>query len=115
MGAALERSTIEKAYARWAPVYDHTFGKVASEGRKHAVEIINTRQGRVLDTAGQVHDGNAQPTIDPLAQLDGQSGVAAGQESQIPYRLILRYSGHIERAVFHRRRRPICFHVVLSF
>ena len=37
------------AYRRWAPVYDNTFGRVAAEGRKHAVEIINRSQGRVLE------------------------------------------------------------------
>ena len=30
------------AYRRWAPVYDHTFGLVAREGRRHAVEVINS-------------------------------------------------------------------------
>ena len=37
------------AYRRWAPVYDYTFGQVAEAGRKHAVEIINKRKGRVLE------------------------------------------------------------------
>ncbi len=37
------------AYRRWAPVYDHTFGRVAAEGRKHSVEIINQGRGRVLE------------------------------------------------------------------
>jgi phosphatidylethanolamine/phosphatidyl-N-methylethanolamine N-methyltransferase len=37
------------AYRRWAPIYDQTFGRIAAEGRKHAVEIINARSGRVLE------------------------------------------------------------------
>jgi phosphatidylethanolamine/phosphatidyl-N-methylethanolamine N-methyltransferase len=37
------------AYRRWAPVYDHTFGRVSTESRRHAVEVINTRSGRVLE------------------------------------------------------------------
>ena len=46
---SMDTDTVKSAYKRWAPVYDHTFGKVASEGRKHAVEIINLRKGRVLE------------------------------------------------------------------
>ena len=45
----MEEHSIRTAYRRWAPVYDHTFGKIASEGRKHAVEIINRSSGRVLE------------------------------------------------------------------
>lgn len=45
----IEESAVLDAYRRWAPVYDHTFGLVAKQGRRHAVEIINTREGRVLE------------------------------------------------------------------
>lgn len=45
----MEEHSIRTAYRRWAPVYDHTFGKVAAEGRKHAVQIINRSTGRVLE------------------------------------------------------------------
>jgi phosphatidylethanolamine/phosphatidyl-N-methylethanolamine N-methyltransferase len=45
----MDESAIKTAYRRWAPVYDNTFGRVASEGRKHAVEIINQSRGRVLE------------------------------------------------------------------
>ncbi|HRD77932.1 MAG TPA: class I SAM-dependent methyltransferase [Hyphomicrobiaceae bacterium] len=45
----MDEDTVKSAYRRWAPVYDHTFGKFASRGRRHAVEIINQRQGRVLE------------------------------------------------------------------
>jgi phosphatidylethanolamine/phosphatidyl-N-methylethanolamine N-methyltransferase len=47
--AMMEEDTIKTAYRRWAPVYDHTFGKVAAEGRRHAVEVINRSTGRVLE------------------------------------------------------------------
>jgi phosphatidylethanolamine/phosphatidyl-N-methylethanolamine N-methyltransferase len=42
-------SDVISAYRRWAPVSDHTFGLVATEGRKHSVEIINRGSGRVLE------------------------------------------------------------------
>jgi phosphatidylethanolamine/phosphatidyl-N-methylethanolamine N-methyltransferase len=45
----MDETSVLSAYRRWAPIYDHTFGKIAAEGRKHAVEIINSRSGRVLE------------------------------------------------------------------
>jgi phosphatidylethanolamine/phosphatidyl-N-methylethanolamine N-methyltransferase len=45
----IDEDAVRSAYRRWAPVYDHTFGRVAAEGRKHSVEIINQGKGRVLE------------------------------------------------------------------
>jgi phosphatidylethanolamine/phosphatidyl-N-methylethanolamine N-methyltransferase len=45
----MDVDSVRHAYRRWAPVYDFTFGLVAEAGRKHAVEIINRRKGRVLE------------------------------------------------------------------
>jgi phosphatidylethanolamine/phosphatidyl-N-methylethanolamine N-methyltransferase len=45
----IDEDAVRNAYRRWAPVYDHTFGLVAAEGRKHTVEIINRRRGRLLE------------------------------------------------------------------
>jgi phosphatidylethanolamine/phosphatidyl-N-methylethanolamine N-methyltransferase len=45
----IDEDAVKAAYRRWAPVYDNTFGRFASEGRKHAVEIINQGKGRVLE------------------------------------------------------------------
>jgi len=45
----MDEAAVRSAYRRWAPVYDNTFGWVATEGRRHAVEIINARHGRVLE------------------------------------------------------------------
>jgi phosphatidylethanolamine/phosphatidyl-N-methylethanolamine N-methyltransferase len=56
----MDEDTIRSAYRRWAPVYDKTFGLVASEGRKHAVEIINRGHGRVLEVG--VGTGLSLPT-----------------------------------------------------
>jgi phosphatidylethanolamine/phosphatidyl-N-methylethanolamine N-methyltransferase len=52
MGAALDRSTIEKAYARWAPVYDLVFGAVFERGRMAAIaaaEQACPAGGRILE------------------------------------------------------------------
>ncbi len=56
----MEETSIRAAYRRWAPVYDRTFGKIASEGRRHAVEIINRSSGRVLEVG--VGTGLSLPT-----------------------------------------------------
>ena len=45
----MDETQVISAYRRWAPFYDNTFGRIAAEGRKHAVEIINGREGRVLE------------------------------------------------------------------
>ena len=45
----MDVNSVRHAYRRWAPVYDFTFGLVAEAGRKHAVQIINRRKGRVLE------------------------------------------------------------------
>lgn len=45
----IEESSVLDAYRRWAPVYDHTFGLIARQGRRHAVEMINRGDGRVLE------------------------------------------------------------------
>lgn len=48
-GATLDEDAIRTAYKRWAPVYDNTFGRITTEGRRHTVEVVNTTKGRVLE------------------------------------------------------------------
>jgi phosphatidylethanolamine/phosphatidyl-N-methylethanolamine N-methyltransferase len=47
--AQIDEEAVKIAYRRWAPVYDHTFGRVSAEGRKHAVEVLNQSAGRILE------------------------------------------------------------------
>ena len=49
MADTLDRSTVEKAYARWAPVYDIVFGKVFDAGRKASIEAAERVGGRILE------------------------------------------------------------------
>lgn len=49
MGAAFDKITIAKAYARWAPVYDLVFGAVFERGRKAAVTAAERLGGRILE------------------------------------------------------------------
>ena len=37
MGGDLDKHGVERAYARWAPIYDFVFGKVFAPGRSEAI------------------------------------------------------------------------------
>src|SRR5262249_27782203 len=65
----MDEAAIKSAYRRWAPVYDHTFGRFTTEGRRHAVEIINQRQGRVLEVG--VGTGLSLPSYGRHLQIVG--------------------------------------------
>ncbi|MBB97288.1 MAG: SAM-dependent methyltransferase [Rhodobacteraceae bacterium] len=45
----MDIEAVGTAYARWAPVYDQTFGAVTQAGRKGAVGLINDGAGSVLE------------------------------------------------------------------
>jgi phosphatidylethanolamine/phosphatidyl-N-methylethanolamine N-methyltransferase len=45
----LDKDTITKAYARWAPVYDLVFGAVFERGRQAAIEAAERIGGRILE------------------------------------------------------------------
>ncbi len=47
--ADIDKNTVEKAYARWAPVYDLVFGKVFDAGRKATIAAAEKIGGRILD------------------------------------------------------------------
>ena len=81
-GAALERdggkivaighideTKVKDAYRRWAPVYDRTFGRVATEGRRQAVRQINNSTGRVLEVG--VGTGLSLPDYDSHLEIVG--------------------------------------------
>lgn len=46
---SIDENAIQRAYERYAPVYDATFGVITAIGRRHVVEHVNTRRGRVLE------------------------------------------------------------------
>ena len=45
----LDKETIAKAYARWAPVYDLVFGAVFERGRQAAIAAAERIGGRILE------------------------------------------------------------------
>lgn len=65
----MDVGAVLRAYRRWAPVYDYTFGQVAEAGRKHAVEIINRRRGSVLEVG--VGTGLSLPCYGSHLQITG--------------------------------------------
>jgi len=45
----IDRAGVEKAYGRWAPIYDLVFGKVFDHGRQSTIAEADRIGGRVLD------------------------------------------------------------------
>jgi len=45
----LELKAVQSSYARWAPIYDRTFGAVTNAGRRRVVNYITRRGGSVLE------------------------------------------------------------------
>lgn len=65
----LDETAVRDAYRRWAPVYDNTFGLIASAGRKRTVELINQRRGSVLEVG--VGTGLSLPQYAPYLKITG--------------------------------------------
>ena len=67
--ARLDEKAVLAAYSRWAPIYDWVFGRVFDAGRKLAVDIINHRQGRLLEVG--VGTGLTLPRYAPHLKVTG--------------------------------------------
>ncbi len=49
MGADIDKGSVERAYARWAPVYDLVFGAVFERGRTASIAAAERVGGRILE------------------------------------------------------------------
>ncbi|HEY7998630.1 MAG TPA: class I SAM-dependent methyltransferase [Pseudolabrys sp.] len=49
MGADFDNANVERAYARWAPIYDLVFGAVFDRGRRAAIMAAERIGGRILE------------------------------------------------------------------
>lgn len=47
--ADLDKAVVERAYARWAPVYDKVCGPIFEQGRRVAAEAARAVGGRILE------------------------------------------------------------------
>lgn len=65
----MDIKSVETSYARWAPVYDKTFGAVTSAGRRRTVEFINSHGGSVLEVG--VGTGLSLPDYGPGVAVTG--------------------------------------------
>lgn len=69
MGGELDQQTLNKAYARWAPVYDRVFGPVFARGRLAAIAAAERIGGRILEVG--VGTGISLPDYSRVNRLVG--------------------------------------------
>ena len=69
MRPELDKDTIVRAYARWAPVYDLVFGAVFEHGRRAAIDAAERIGGRILEVG--VGTGISLPEYNSRNRLFG--------------------------------------------
>ena len=67
--AAIAPSEVREAYRRWAPIYDHTFGKFVEAAAHSVTARANQFSGRLLDAG--VGTGLALPHYGPSLKVTG--------------------------------------------
>jgi phosphatidylethanolamine/phosphatidyl-N-methylethanolamine N-methyltransferase len=65
----LDQGKVERAYDRWAPIYDLVFGAVFKKGRSAAISTANRHGGRVLEVG--VGTGISLPEYSSNVQIFG--------------------------------------------
>ena len=88
MDIELDKDTVTKAYARWAPVYDLVFGPVFERGRRAAIEAAERVGGRILEVG--VGTGISLPDYSPANRVcrrrhlraDAAQGAGAGRRAR---------------------------------
>jgi phosphatidylethanolamine/phosphatidyl-N-methylethanolamine N-methyltransferase len=69
MAAELDKVTVAKAYARWAPIYDLVFGAIFDRGRKASIAAAERTGGRILEVG--VGTGLSLPDYSRANRLTG--------------------------------------------
>ncbi len=69
MGANFNKANVERAYARWSPVYDLVFGAMFEDGRRAAIEAAERIGGRILEVG--VGTGISLPDYAGTSRLVG--------------------------------------------
>jgi len=65
--ADIDKQSVARAYARWAPVYDVVFGRVFARGRAASIAAVERVGGRILDVG--VGTGIALPDYKPTNRI----------------------------------------------
>ena len=65
----MEMLAVHKSYARWAPIYDHTFGAITNAGRRRVAAQVNARGGRLLEVG--VGTGMSLRFYEPSLRVTG--------------------------------------------
>lgn len=69
MAGDLDRDTMERAYARWAPIYDAVCGPVFEKGRRAAAQAARAVGGRILEVG--VGTGLSFADYDATTEITG--------------------------------------------
>ena len=69
MTTKFDQTTVKKAYARWAPVYDLVFGALFARGRQAAIAAAEQVGGRILEVG--VGTGISLPGYSPETRIVG--------------------------------------------
>ena len=69
MANDIEKTGVEKAYDRWAPVYDLVFGPVFERGRRASLVAAERIGGRILEVG--VGTGISLPDYSPANTIFG--------------------------------------------
>ncbi len=65
----MDLTAVQKAYARWAPHYDVSFGLISDYGRQKTVSLVNQKPGRVLEVG--VGTGLSLPHYENFMSVTG--------------------------------------------
>jgi phosphatidylethanolamine/phosphatidyl-N-methylethanolamine N-methyltransferase len=93
----MELQAVERSYARWAPVYDRTFGAVTNVGRRRATAILSELGGSVLEVG--VGTGLALRHYGPRVSV---TGVDYSEEMLVKARAKVATEGLRNVAALHR-------------
>jgi len=94
MTAEIDRLTVTRAYARWAPVYDLVFGAVFDRGRRAAIAAADRVGGRILEVG--VGTGISLPDYSPRNRIVGVD-ISEPMLRKAQKRVAELSLGHVER------------------
>jgi phosphatidylethanolamine/phosphatidyl-N-methylethanolamine N-methyltransferase len=89
----IDRTNVERAYDRWAPVYDLVFGPVFESGRRAAIVAAERVGGRILEVG--IGTGISLPDYSPTVRIFGVD-ISAAMLSKARERVTQLGLSHIE-------------------